>query len=76
MIVILIYILGLIPAYLMLKKSWLIKPIETNEDWTFAARGFCLCMSIFSWASFFTGVIIWLIGKAVDSELGNRKANW
>lgn len=73
MIQILIYVLGIVPSYLLQKKAFM---IYSDGEWTRFSRGMGIFVGLLSWMGFFVSLIQWIIMKLMTSEGADKKANW
>lgn len=70
MIVIVIYLLGCVVSYLLLKKDF--NKEFGKDDWTVSDRGFAISISLLSWV----GALAAIIHMAMNSSSFDKKAKW
>lgn len=67
----LIYFTGIIPAYLLLRKSYKI----FFDEWTVFGRYACIAFSLFSWIGALTAVVQIFVLKAIKED-NHKPASW
>lgn len=70
MIQLIIYLLGIIPAYLSLKCGFL----KAGEEWTCGQRRFTMALSIMSWASAIYGTLLLL--SSINATDDDKPVKW
>lgn len=73
MIETIIYVLGVVPAYIMQKKAFM---VYSDGEWTRISRGFGIVCGLLSWLGFAVSLIQWLIMRFITSEGADKKASW
>lgn len=65
-----IYLAGYLLAYPLLKKSFL---TYVGGEWTAGSRVICLALSVFSWVSALSAVLMVIIDYCLDND---KPASW
>ncbi len=75
MVILMIYFIGYVIAYIVLKKSWLFL-MRQDGKWTIQYRNLALLMALISWISVLTCLWNDLITRILSKNKNNTEAKW